>query len=409
MNSLAVKGLMTIETAVERLSRWAPVAEIEHLPLAEALARILAEDIKASMPLPPYDSAAMDGFAVRFSDIPPNKRMAIVGRVAAGHPMAAPLTLGGAVRIFTGGALPLGADTVAIQEDCTTTSGFVELPSDLQPGANRRLAGEDVSQGSIVLAAGRRLRPQDIGIAAATGCGVVPVRRRVRVAVLATGDELRTPGESLPFGCIYDSNRHAIGAALRALGADVSDLGLVPDRLDAICSIITDAATDHDLIISSGGVSAGDDDYIRPALLQIGSLDFWKLALKPGKPVAVGEVTGKPFIGLPGNPVAAMVTFWLIARPLLHHLMGANERAMPSVPVIADFRQRHRPGRREYLRARIRRDDQGRLFAEHYPSTSSAMMSSLVWSDGLVEIHENKGDIEIGDVVSFLPYDTLQS
>jgi molybdopterin molybdotransferase len=231
----------------------------------------------------------------------------------------------------------------------------------------------------------------------------------VRVAVLATGDELRAPGEPLPPGCIYDSNRHAIAAALRGLGADVTEFGLVPDRLEVIRDTLAAAATDHDLVISSGGVSAGEEDHVRPAVLEIGTLDFWKLALKPGKPVAVGEVAGTPFIGLPGNPVSAMITFWLIARPLLLRLMGAIELTPPRIPVIADFHQRHAPGRREYLRARMRRDCDGTLHAENYPSTSSGMMSSLVWSSGLVEIDENKGDVEVGDVVDFLSYDALLS
>ena len=403
------KGLITVEDAVARLARRTPVVGTELVMLGDALSRVLSEDIVAPLPIAPHDSAAMDGFAFRFADLGVDRWMEVIGRVAAGRPMTVPLPAGKAVRIFTGGAMPAGADTVAMQEDCEATDGLVLLPSHLKMGANRRLAGEDVTQGSTVLTAGSRIRPQDIGIAAATGRALLPVRRRVRVAVLATGDELRAPGEPLPPGCIYDTNRHSVVAALRGLGAEVSDLGLVPDRLESIRDVLATAALNHDLVISSGGVSAGDEDHVRPAVLQIGVLDFWKLALKPGKPVAVGEVAGTPFVGLPGNPVSAMITFWLIARPLLLRLMGVEDLSVPRQPAIADFRQRHAPGRREYLRVRVSRDAEGKLRAENYSSTSSGMLSSLVWSDGLVEVHEDKGDIEVGDVVDFLPYSALLS
>ncbi|MDB5577541.1 MAG: Molybdopterin biosynthesis enzyme [Bradyrhizobium sp.] len=402
-------GLMTIEEAVARLARWTPVVGTEEVTLANAMSRVLSEDIAAPLPIAAHDNAAMDGFAFRFADLRAGQKMEVIGRVVAGDPMTGPLSAGKAVRIFTGGAMPAGSDTVAMQEDCEAANGMVLLPSHLELGANRRLAGEDVTQGSIVLTAGSRLRPQDIGIAAATGRARLPVRRRVRVAVLATGNELRAPGEPLPPGCIYDANRHAIAAALRGLGAEVTDLGLAPDRLGSIRDALATAASSHDLVISSGGMSAGDEDHVRPAVLEIGALDFWKLALKPGKPVAVGEVAGTPFVGLPGNPVSAMITFWLLARPLLLRLMGVADLSVYRQPVIADFHQHHVRGRREYLRVRVRRDAEGKLRAENYSSTSSGMLSSLVWSDGLVEVHEEKGDVEVGDVVDFLSYDTLLS
>jgi len=401
------KQLLSIEDVIASFRRWLPLQGEEEAPLAEALFRILAEDIMASHPIAPYDSAAMDGFAFLFDDMPADRCMEVVARVSAGHPMTKAMPRGKAARIFTGASMPLGTDTVAMQEDCEVVEDFVKLPAGLRQGTNRRRAGEDVPKGGLVLATGSRLRPQDIGIAAAAGRAALTVKQRLRVAILATGDELRAPGELLPEGCIFDTNRHAVGAALRGLGAQVHDFGLVPDRQQAIRDMLEHAASACDLIISSGGVSAGEEDHVRAAVMEIGSLDFWKVAMKPGKPVAMGEIAGTPFVGLPGNPVAAMITFWLLVRPLVLQLMGATDISATRIPIVADFRQRHQSGRREYLRARLHRSDNGKLRAEPYHSTGSAMMSSLIWSDGLLELHENRGDIEIGDILDFISYESL--
>ncbi len=400
---------MSVDEALVRLEAWDWVGGVEEIALADALSRISAEDIIAPFPMAPFDSAAMDGFAFSLADVPGDRRMELVARVSAGHPMTTPLGAGKAARIFTGAAMPLGADTVAMQEDCQLNDGFVCVPGDLRRGTNRRLMGEDVAQGSLVIAAGTRLRPQDIGMVAAAGRSRLMVRRRLRVALLSTGDELRSPGLPLPNGCIYDANRHAIRAALLGLGAEVSDLGVVPDRLEALCDQLSAASVDNDLIISTGGVSAGDNDHVRAALLQIGTIDFWNLAIKPGKPVAFGEAAGTPFIGLPGNPVAAMVVFWLIARPLLLRLMGmrAVDLATLRIPVIAAFKYHRKPGQREYLRARLRRDGDGCLRATIYPSNSSAQISSLVWANGLIELKETMEDVEYGDFLDFMPFETL--
>jgi molybdopterin molybdotransferase len=312
-----------------------------------------------------------------------------------------------AVRIFTGGAIPEGADTVAMQEDCFSEDGTIVLPTVLKPGANRRFAGDDVVRGATVLTRGTRMRPQDIGIAAAVGRSTLLVRRRIRVAMLATGDELRPPGEPLPPGCIYDTNRHTLVAALRALGAEVTDYGLIPDKVSLIRDALTASALDNDLVITSGGVSVGEEDHVRPAVQEIGSLDFWKLAIKPGRPVAIGEVADVPFIGLPGNPVSAMVIFWLIGRPLILRLMGATDLSLPRFQVVSGFHHRHTPGRREFLRVRVIADSFGTMRAEAYPSVSSGMLSSLTWSDGLVEVHETVDEVNVGDVLPYLPYSVL--
>jgi molybdopterin molybdotransferase len=284
----------------------------------------------------------------------------------------------------------------------------VILPPDLVPGANRRHAGEDIAAGTTVLAAGSRLRPQDIGMAAAVGRASLRVRRRLRIGLLVTGDELRRPGAPLPPGCIYDSNRHTVGAALRSLGAEVSDYGIVPDNRAAIRDALSVAAASNDLVVSTGGMSEGEEDHVRAAVQEIGSLDFWKLPIKPGSPVAIGDAADAAFLGLPGNPVAAMITFWLLGRPLVLHLMGAADLAPARFPVIALFDHQHRPGRREFLRARLRAQAGGRLGAETFGSTGSGMLSSLTWSDGLIELSEDTGDVAAGDIVSYLPYHGLE-
>jgi molybdopterin molybdotransferase len=264
-----------------------------------------------------------------------------------------------------------------------------------------------VAEGSTVLTLGARLRPQDIGLATSVGREMLTVRRRVNVGVIATGDELRAPGQPLPPGCIYDTNRYTVSAALEALGARVTMYPSAIDTSGAIRAAFLQAAEDNDLVISTGGVSTGDEDYVKSVVEDVGSLDFWRLPIKPGRPIAVGEVRGTPFVGLPGNPVSALVTFWLIGRPLVLQLMGASASDPVRFPVIAEFEHERQPGRRELLRARLEYGTDGRLGAQTHHSTSSGVLSSLTWSDGLVEIPEDSGDVRVGDVVSFIPYHGL--
>jgi molybdopterin molybdotransferase len=400
-------GLLAISDALDRIRAHAPVSGLEHVDVADSLGRFLAEEVIAPYPVPAYDSSAMDGYALRFADLTPELRMPVQGRVAAGHPLGEELRPGHAVRIFTGGAMPAGADTVALQEDCAIADASVLLPPGLVPGANRRLAGEDMAAGTTVLVPGTRIGPQHIGVATAVGRTSLTVRRRIRVAVIATGDELRPPGQELPPGCVHDTNRHAIGAALRALGAEVDDVGVVPDRRELIRDTMSAAAARNDLIVSTGGVSAGEEDHVRAVVEALGALEFWRLPVKPGKSIAVGEVNGAPFVGLPGNPVAAMVAFWLIGRPLALRLMGATEIDNPRFPVIADFSHQRRPGRREFLRARLRTDPDGSARAEIFPSAGSGIMRSLAWAEGLIEIPEEDGNVGVGDIVRYVPYSVL--
>ncbi|MGE5504623.1 MAG: gephyrin-like molybdotransferase Glp [Actinomycetota bacterium] len=395
--------LLSVDEALALLEpRLAPAVGTETVPLALALGRILAEDVVSGVDVPPHDNAAMDGWAFRHADLGASP-LPVSGRVAAGHPLAGPLPAGTAVRIFTGAPMPQGADTVAMQEDCRAEGDAVALPATLAKGSHVRQAGEDVARGAAVLARGTRLRPQELGLAAAVGRTEVLAYRPLKVAVFSTGDEIREPGTELPPGCIFDTNRTTAAGLLRALGAQVTDLGILPDRLDAIRAALAEAAAGHDLMITSGGVSEGEEDHVKAAVEGDGSLHFWRLAIKPGKPVALGEVRGTPFIGLPGNPVAVMVTFVLLARPVVLRLMGATTTALRRYPVQAAFAFRHKPGRREFPRARVMVQD-GRLVAEKFPTDGSGVLSSMVWADGLIDVPEAKGDVAAGDAVDFIPF-----
>lgn len=406
----ASDGLMPVAQALALLEeRVRPAMAAETVPLAAALGRVLAEEVVSPLNVPPHDNSAVDGWAFRFADLPEGAAeatLAVAGRVAAGHPFQGQVPTGQAVRIFTGAPMPAGLDTVAMQEDCRPEAdgSCVTIPlGKLKGGSNRRKAGEDVAEGKAVLSAGTRLRPQELGLAAAVGRTALSVYRPLRAAVFSTGDEIRDPGQALPPGCIYDTNRYTASGLLRSLGAEVTDLGILPDKLDVIRQRLAEAAEGHDLILTSGGVSVGEEDHVKAAVEALGSLHFWRLAIKPGRPVALGEVNGTPFVGLPGNPVAVMVTFMLVARPLVLRLMGLAETAVPRYPVAAGFAFKHKPGRREWLRARVRAED-GRLLAEKYHSEGSGMLSSMVWSDGLIEVPEDMGDVSPGDLLGFIPY-----
>jgi molybdopterin molybdotransferase len=299
--------------------------------------------------------------------------------------------------------MPEGADTVMMQEDCTFADGKVTLKPGIRKGANRRHAGEDVEKGSVALAAERRLKPADLGLAAALGCDRLTVRQRLRVALLSTGDEVREPGTALPPGAIYDANRVMLASLLKGLGCQVSDLGIRPDRAAALADTLAAAANEHDLIVTSGGVSTGEEDHVRAAIERLGRLDFWRLAIKPGRPVALGQVNGVPLIGLPGNPVAAALTFAILARPLVLRLAGAAAEPATLFRVCADFAYKKRKGRREYVRASLRRDGDT-VTAHKYPKDGAGILSSIVRSDGFVILDEDAEGLQPGAMVDFLPY-----
>jgi molybdopterin molybdotransferase len=300
--------------------------------------------------------------------------------------------------------LPEGPDTVLMQEDCSAEDGNVRIPPGIKRGANRRRAGEDIKAGAKVLTAGRRLRPQEMGIAAALGFTALSVYRPLRVAVFSTGDEVRDPGEALPPGAIYDANRYILLALLGGLGANVTDLGILPDRAAAIRDALTAAAGGHDLILASGGMSTGAEDHVKAAVEAEGKLHFWRLAIKPGRPVAMGQVGLVPFLGLPGNPVAVMVTFLMLARPLVLRLSGAEPDPPRRFRVTAGFDYRKRSNRCEYVRARLERGADGGWLARKFPRDGAGILSSMVESDGLAEIGEGISRIEPGMSVEFIPF-----
>jgi molybdopterin molybdotransferase len=407
--------LLNLAEALQRLEDMPAVPPaIETVRLAEAVGRILAEPIAAPRSVPPHDNAAVDGYACRFADLAGEgeTRLAVAGRAAAGHEWGRTVQPGEAVRILTGAVMPAGADTVIMQEDCREADGFVDVPAGIKQGANRRFAGEDVAAGPTILADGRRLRPQDVGLAASVGLTRLPVFAGLRVALFSTGDEVCEPGSELPPGAIYDSNRYALLALLQGLGCRVSDLGIRADRFEAIRDTLAEASRDHDLLVTSGGMSTGEEDHMKAAVEALGRLDFWRLAIKPGRPVALGRIdrgiaggTGAvPFIGLPGNPVAVMVTFLLIARPLILKLSGAAASPPQIYPVRAGFACRKKPGRREYLRARLELDAEGRLLARRFPRDGAGILSSMVGSDGLVVLGEAVTAVAEGDRLDFLPF-----
>ncbi len=299
--------------------------------------------------------------------------------------------------------MPEGTDTVMMQEDCVVEAGRVRLKPGIRQGANRRHAGEDVAAGTVALPAGRRLKPADLGLAAALGNDSLAVFRPLRAALLSTGDEVREPGTKLSSGMIYDANRVMLAALLRALGCEVSDLGIRPDRAAALADTLAAAAAGHDLIVTSGGVSTGEEDHVRAAIEKLGRLDFWRLAIKPGRPVALGQLKGVPLIGLPGNPVAAALTFAILARPLILRLAGATIAAPLTFPVQAGFAYRKRAGRREYLRARLAREG-GAVIAHKYPKDGAGILSSIVQSDGFVVLDESLSELAAGGMVDFLPF-----
>lgn len=401
--------------------RIAPVAACETAPLSQALNRILATPVRAGRAVPPHDNSAVDGYAVYFDDLATEGPTAlpVAGRSAAGRPPAAPPRRGAALRVFTGAALPPGADgaapdTVFMQEDCVAEGGRVRLPPGIARGANRRRAGEDVAAGARVLEAGRRLRAEDLGLAASVGLVSLPVRAPLAVALFSTGDELREPGVELPAGAVCDANRAMLSALLRGLGCAVSDFGIVRDDEAGMRAALAAAARDCRLVVSSGGVSVGEEDHAKAALAALGGLTFWRLAIKPGRPLALGHIGTErgavPFIGLPGNPAAAMVTFLLVARPLVLRLAGAIVRAPVAWPVRAGFSRRKKAGRREFLRCRLERGgaaDATPVAVEAGPQ-GAGILSAVANADGLADLPEETVRVEAGDIVRFVPFDELR-
>ena len=401
--------MLSFEQALEKLlSAAQAVEEVRSLPLTAAAGRILAAPQQSTVAVPPLDNSAMDGYAVRLADISAlGVCLPVSQRIPAGT-VGTTLQAGTAARIFTGAPIPAGADAVIMQELCEHGENGVVINHLPRANENIRRAGEDIAVGDQILKPGIKLRPQDIALAASAGLPELPVYRRLRVGVFFTGDELVQPGEPLPPGAIYNSNRYALRALLEGLGCEVRDLGTVPDNLEATRDALRRAAADNDLIVTSGGVSVGEEDHVKPAVEAEGQLDMWKIAIKPGKPLAFGEVRregGKAwFIGLPGNPVSAIVTFMIMVRPFILRLQGVADVTPRAFNLRADFDWLRPDVRAEFLRARM--NDNGGVELHH--NQGAGVVTSLCWGDGLVL---NKPGLAInkGDSVRFVPFSELLS
>ena len=401
--------LLTAEEVWARMHAAAvAVAGGERIALDETLSRVLAEDLRAPITVPGFDNSAMDGYAFRAEDARDRRELPISLRVAAGDPPGQ-LPAGTACRIFTGAPVPVGADTVVIQERCERRGDILVLPEQWTAHANIRRAGEDIRAGDMILREGQRLTPQAVGLAASCGFAEVVVRRRLRVVVLSTGDELRTAGSGpLNHGQIYDSNRPMLRALLARLGCETRSAGPLGDDLTTTRQALRAAAETADVIVTTGGVSVGEEDHVKGALEAEGTLALWRVAIKPGKPLAFGHIGEAHFLGLPGNPVSAFVTFLLFVGPFLKALMGEAPTPLRAFPVRAAFGRAKPDNRREFVRARLTTRADGTLWAEAYPHQSSGVLSSTVWADGLVDIAAGRTVAE-GDDVPFLPFEGLAS
>jgi molybdopterin molybdotransferase len=374
----------------------------ETVALTAAHGRVLAASQISSITVPPLDNSAMDGYAVRLADVPcVGVRLPVSQRILAGA-VGQPLAAGTAARIFTGAPVPVGADAVLMQEDCMAEGEAVWINKVPRPGENIRRAGEDIKAGTQILAAGTRFTAAEMGLAASVGLAELPVFKRLKVACFFTGDELVAPGSPLAPGQIYNSNRYTLAGLIHDLGCELVDLGIVPDTLEATETALAGAASIADVVITSGGVSVGEADYVKSAVEKLGRIEMWKVAMKPGKPVVYGRVDKADFIGLPGNPVSAFVTFCLFVRPFLLKRMGVADVLYRAFAVQADFAW-PRPGtRREFLRARLQPNGKLGLF----PNQSSGVLTSCAWADGLADIGIGE-TVQPGDQVRFIPFSEL--
>ena len=393
------QGLLSVDEALARLLAEArPVAEIEEVPTLEATNRILARAQRSTMDVPPMDNSAMDGYAVSTRD---SSKLRVAQKIMAGS-TGSTLESGTAARIFTGAPIPPGADAVVMQEHCSVENGFVLLKTKPKAGEWIRRVGSDVKKGGEILSAGKRLLPQDTGLAASVGIKALPVYRRVRLGLFFTGDELVMPGEPLAPGRIYNSNRFTLRGLGEVFGCEVRDYGIVPDTLDATRAALRRAAAETDVIVTSGGVSVGEADYVKPAVEAEGKLLMWRIAMKPGRPLAFGSVGKSFFIGLPGNPVSSFVTFLIFVRPFLLRTQGMSHTEPRIVAARADFDWAEPDARREFLR--VKWNAQGGL--DLYPTQDSAVLTSTAWADGLVDNPAGHA-IRKGEMVRFLPYSEL--
>lgn len=399
--------MLTADEAIEFLLKSAtPIAEKESVELLSARHRVLAESVYSSINVPPADNTAMDGYALRAEDVAKGEALKVTQRIPAGT-VGKMLNEGEAARIFTGAPIPDGATAVVMQEQCEQEGDNLTVKVKVCAGDHIRRTGEDIKEGAEILQSGMRLRPQDVGLIASVGIPEINVWRKPRVAIFSTGDELVAPGEDVGPGQIYNSNRFILNGLLQTLDCDIVDLGSIPDSLEATLNALQEASKDSDLIMTTGGVSVGEEDYVKVALDQLGSVDMWRVAMKPGKPVAFGKVGDSAFIGLPGNPVSAFATFCLFARPFILRMMGVNDVMPRRMQVVADFDWPREGPRREFVRAQLNVEN-GVVKASLYPAQGSGVLTSTVWAHGLIEIPEHS-TVKKGDSVTWLDFFELLS
>jgi len=399
--------MKTFDEALDYLlSKAIPTAKTEQVPIHQALGRTLAQDITSTLNVPPHHNSMMDGYAVRSTEVVAAKDFAVSQRIAAGS-VGEPLMVSTVARIFTGAPMPEGADAVVMQEEAVEKEGVVTFSVEsVTKKQNVRHIGEDIAVGDVILAKGHKLRPQDLGLITSIGLGKVSVYKPLVIATFTTGDELVEPGEKADAGKIYNANRYVLAGLVPQLGFELIDLGRVPDCLDATIDVLEQAATVADVVITTGGVSVGDEDHIKPAVDSIGHLDMWKVKMKPGKPIAFGEVAGKPFIGLPGNPVSAFATFNLFARPFLLAMQGQHHCMIEPIWLKAGFDWTKVGFRRDFVRARLEnREQETRVTL--YPNQGSGVLTSTVWADGLAVIPEDTM-IAKGDLVAYYPFNDMR-
>ena len=402
------EGQISVREALDRLREAAaPMVQAETVPLAEAAYRVLAEPLVAPRDVPAFDNVAVDGYAFAAAGLAENRetRLPLVeGRAAAGHPFPERVPPGTAVRVLTGAVLPAGTDTVAMEEEVRIENGRVVIPAGYRAGANARKRGEDVAAGGVLFGPGTRLLPQHLGVAASLGRGELTVFAPLRVAVFSSGDELREPGQPFAEGTVYDANRQILKALLAPLPVRVTDLGILADREEVVREALAAAAERFDVVVTSGGASRGDEDHMVRTVEALGRLHFWRVRMKPGRPIAFGRIGRAFFVGLPGNPVAAAVCFLLFARPLLLRLGGASWREPPRFPVPAAFSMRKKTGRTEFLRAMLVRREDGSLAARRIARQGSGILTGMTEADGIVTLEEPLAEVREGDPVPFTSF-----